>query len=559
MMKKIALILILSLFAINSKAVIRQATTLTQLFESLSKSVKGDSVYVPPTSIINATDTTITIPGGVTLYSSRMPTPGSTGGALIYSTSLTKVDIYTPLIQTGGEDVTISSIRLRGATNEITDFDYRRGVSKGIHGLHKNLRITNCEIFWFDMWGVYLYVPAGAIITNNYIHHCRNAGYGYGVWVGGAGVKYEGTAIISNNIFDACRSAVDASGHYSNMIVTNNTFLPEQHYTVISRHGQSNGCIGGNQTIVTNNLVLSKSRSFTIPKSATDSGFISIKNNRLRSLPCAFNKQVSSIACDGDLICLGDTAYASNIPFISKLQTSIVASKDTIKVGETVTLTATGGNRFWWKIGETTLPQIDRVGQTITYRFTRPGAYVITLYSFLNAGSNSVPAEPNITYKTIYVLPTEGTWVIAWVKDSYIGVIKDKFKKSILINDSTYWSDDIEGYEGWQRVMIRFDQPIKKISLDLRCINDSPANEIGELFCWFDGISIVSPTKVLFHDSFEADRIVWQLANTNLGSNVSTQNPVGEKRDGEKSWLFRKAIGGNSSAGWGGRLSWNFK
>lgn len=247
--------------------------TIQTLLILLSIALPGDTVTV--TGTINATGYTITVPAGVTLFSSTR--------ALIYSTSFTPVTGGAPLVQTGGPNVTLSGLRLRGATGEITDFDYRRGVSKGVHGNHPGLKVVGCEIMWFDMWAVYLYSPDGAIIEGNYIHNCRNAGYGYGVWVGGSGTKYEGVATIRRNVFDACRSAVDGSGHYSDMVITDNVFLPEQHYTVISRHGQSNGCKGGNSFTATGNIVTSDQRAFTIPDPATDTGRVVVSGNRVRN------------------------------------------------------------------------------------------------------------------------------------------------------------------------------------------------------------------------------------------------------------------------------------
>lgn len=548
---KILIILLLTNFNLYSKN--RTIINGTQLIDSLKISEKGDSVFIPGNIIINASGKTITVPEGVTLYSNRLNSFPGGGGALIYSTSFTPVDNKTPLIQTGGENVTLSGLRLRGATSEISDFDYRKGVSKGIHGNHKGLKVINCEIFWFDMWGIYLYTPENSFIYKNYIHHCRNAGYGYGVWVGGSGTKYEGTSTIEKNIFDACRSAIDGSGHYNNMIIIDNLFLPEQHYTVISRHGQSNGCFGGNNITIMNNTILSFSKTFTIPTPATDSGKIIIKNNILRTLPCRPGKSISSIECKGDLFCSNDTLYSNNnIPYIPEFSVKITSNKDTLKLGETCTLSAEGGQFYWWKIPDGNLNQLDKVGNKIFYNFTQPGSYIITLYSLKNN-------KYCISHKNIFVLPKEGTQIIFWVKDSYIGNIKNILKKSFLINDTEYWSDDIEGYEGWQRIIVRYDSTIKKISLQFSCINNSPSEELGEVFCWWDAVSILTPEKVLFSDSFESEKINWQLSTSNLGSNVSTQSPVGEKRDGEKSYLFRKAIGGNIQLGWGGKISWNFK
>jgi len=274
-------------FFIKSSGATFQCSTLDGLKSSCQAAARGDTILVSGT--INCTGGTVIIPAGVVLYGGRS---SSNNGALLYSTSFTPVTGGLPLIQTGGPDVTISGLRLRGATGEITDFDYRRGVSKGIHGNHPRLTVTGCEIYWFDMWGVYLYAPDGAIIRDNYIHNCRNAGYGYGVWVGGSGTKFEGTATITRNIFDACRSAVDGSGHYSNMVVTDNVFLPEQHYTVISRHGQSNGCKGGNSFTATGNIVTADQRAFTIPDPATDTGRVIVTGNRMR------NSKGSLVGCN---------------------------------------------------------------------------------------------------------------------------------------------------------------------------------------------------------------------------------------------------------------------
>lgn len=497
-------------------------TSLATLLLYLSLAHPGDTVKVDGT--INATGHTITVPEGITLFSDSR--------ALIYSTSKTPVTGGDPLIKTGGPNVTLSGLRLRGATGEITDFDYRPGVSKGVHGNHPNLTIVNCEIYWFDMWGVYLYRPEGAIINNNYIHNCRNAGYGYGVWVGGSGTKYEGTAIITNNIFDACRSAVDGSGHYGNMVVNNNTFLPEQHYTVISRHGQSNGCIGGNSFTAKNNIVASDQRAFTVPDPATDSGKVDVVGNRIR------NSYKSLVGC--------------NKPDTTSLPWNNISTAATIttKVNVPVTIIGSGSETYWWRFGDGLIDQGQRQGKSATYTYKQPGVYIITCIGWTGL-------DPIITYYPVAVLPDSGIWISLSVKDSYVGSLKQKFVKNVYINNSLVWSDDVAGYEGWQRILIQCDT-INTLSIELVSPAGCKQSEIQELFCWWDAISVVSPNKVIFNESFE-NKVNWTIKTYPIGAGVSTQTPVGERRDGERSYLFRYAYGKDVLSGWGCSLTRKIK
>ncbi len=497
-------------------------STLAALVLALSTAIPGDTVWV--TGTINATGNTLTVPGGVTLYSNTR--------ALIYSTSFTPVTGGAPLVQTGGPNVTLSGLRLRGATGEITDFDYRRGVSKGVHGNHPGLKVVGCEIMWFDMWGVYLYAPKDAVIEGNYIHNCRNCGYGYGVWVGGSGTKYEGTAIIRKNIFDACRSAVDGSGHYSNMVIDSNVFLPEQHYTVISRHGQSNGCKGGNNFTATGNIVTADQRAFTVPDPATDTGYINITNNRIR------NNTKSVVGC-AQAIPLSD-------PYVP-LFTVAISGKDTVKLGTPISLSASGADTYWWRFGDGLIDQGQRIAKSVSYTYTTPGVYMVTCIGWKGL-------EPSIAYKPVVVLPDSGIWLNVSVKDSYIGSLRGAFVKSILINGSPVWSDDVSGYEGWTKVSLRCDT-LKTLSLELRSLNGCSQSDIAEMFCWWDGVSVLKPNGVVFYESFEG-KVVWTLKTDPLGSGVSTQTPVGERREGEKCYLMRYAYGKDILPGWGCTISY---
>jgi hypothetical protein len=385
------------------------------------------------------------------------------------------------------------------------------------------------------MWGIYLYCPNGSVIEGNYIHNCRNAGYGYGVWVGGSGSKYEGVSVIRRNIFDACRSAVDGSGHYSDMYIVDNVFLPEQHYTIISRHGQGNGCVGGNNFTATGNILTADQRAFTIPDPATDTGRIMVIGNRVR------NSERSLIGCNKP-----DTTSVS----WQNGFTIQINGPSSVKVNTNFTLSATGADSYWWRSGSGGIDQGQRTGNRVTYNFKFPGMYIVTCIGWRGM-------EPSIAYYSIAVLPDSGTWVSMWSKDSYIGSLTGRFVKSVYANGVNVWTDDVSGYEGWQMILFRCDT-IRTLAFELRSPNGCKQSEIQEVFSWWDAVSVVSQSGVIFSDNFEG-KVNWKLTTNPIGAGVSTQTPVGERRAGEHCYLIRYALGKDAGMGWGGRLEYKIR
>jgi hypothetical protein len=221
-------------------------------------------------------------------------------------------------------------------------------------------------------------------------------------------------------------------------------------------------------------------------------------------------------------------------------------SGQTVKVNTTIILSATGADNYWWRFGDGLIDQGQRTGRSVTYTYRQPGVYVVTCIGWRGL-------EPSFTYTPVTVLPDSGTWVSVSVKDSYIAALKGRFVKTIYANGTPVWSDDVAGYEGWQRVTFRCDT-IRTIAIELRSPSGCKQPEIQELFCWWDAVSVVSPSGVLFHDSFEG-KVNWSISTSPIGTGVSTQTPVGERRDGERSYLFRYAVGKDAGAGWRVRLT----
>lgn len=148
----------------------------------------------------------------------------SRAGPLIYVTDERQ---NFALFDIRGDHVVLSGFRLRGPT------DFRgsggrkdaaiRVVPFGEHPRIESIEISNMEIYYWSGAGVdvrdapakdsdrgrLVRNPLALRIRNNYIHHNRHdAGYGYGVNVGGGAY-----ALIERNVFDENRHAISGDSH----------------------------------------------------------------------------------------------------------------------------------------------------------------------------------------------------------------------------------------------------------------------------------------------------------------------------------------------------------
>ena len=174
------------------------------LLSALQKAKAGELIYVEDTASIDlSSETNLIIPSGVTLASGR----GNKGdGALLFSDSTWSDKEFHSLFTTGGENVRITGLRLRGPNPDILDHDYNLNkVACAVRCQHPALEIDNSELWAWDKWAIYLYITDKAHIHHNYIHHTIRNGYGYGVWLGGSKIEKYAHALIEANLFEACR------------------------------------------------------------------------------------------------------------------------------------------------------------------------------------------------------------------------------------------------------------------------------------------------------------------------------------------------------------------
>lgn len=198
-------------------------STADELIEALDEVQSGQTVYIDGEAEIDLSvyarideDFSLEIPEGVTLASNRGQ-QGAAGG-MIFSDEFDT----SPLIRTGGPNVRITGLRLRGPDPKQRMGIWRRShrgenpggselyysfpTSAGIRAGHAEIEVDNCELMGWSYAAVALRGSGDHHIHHNFIHHNQRQGLGYGVNLGRT------TALIEYNLFDYNRHAIAASG-----------------------------------------------------------------------------------------------------------------------------------------------------------------------------------------------------------------------------------------------------------------------------------------------------------------------------------------------------------
>jgi len=220
--------------------------TRSGIRSALNASAPGDVVYVAGNATINLTGAgPLTVPGNVTLASDR-GVNGSKGG-LLYTD---RGENGTPLFETGGDDVRITGLRLRGYGRSWTPAARDRPRAWGVFVRRgdDHVEIANNRISHF----VGICVQGGGDdldVHHNTIRYCNQLGFGYGVNVGRA-------AVVECNYFDHVRHAVAAPGWPGNGYAAR--------YNVVGPHVQNHQFDmhppGGAFVDIEHNTVLATSR-----------------------------------------------------------------------------------------------------------------------------------------------------------------------------------------------------------------------------------------------------------------------------------------------------------
>jgi hypothetical protein len=102
-----------------------------------------------------------------------------------------------------------------------------------------NAEVDNCEVYGFGYVGIQGgYQCTGAWIHHNYVHHCRQQGYGYLVAVTAMDVYHTASALVEGNRFDYGRHCISGSRGRTSYIFRYNEIGPNFYEPTVDVHGQ---------------------------------------------------------------------------------------------------------------------------------------------------------------------------------------------------------------------------------------------------------------------------------------------------------------------------------
>ena len=172
--------------------------TKAALLEALKKAKAGQVIFVPDGVEIDMTGKQLRISAGVTLAGTRGLNGSS--GARMFTTDRGQ---NVCLIGTGGYDVRITGLRFEGPEKGREKPSRARFLVLG----HSGGEVDNCEIWGFNHRCLMVLGDAiDVYIHHNYIHHCQQGGFGYGVIVD------SGYCRIIANRFEWCRHEIASIG-----------------------------------------------------------------------------------------------------------------------------------------------------------------------------------------------------------------------------------------------------------------------------------------------------------------------------------------------------------
>lgn len=534
-------------------------TDAASFIAALGVATAGKVIYVKDTASINLSGrSNISIPAGVTIASGRGR--GSLKGGLIYSNDKFPEQSYISLLVTGGSGIRLTGLRLKGPNPEVLDqtFDGTGGVGNLIQTFHEGLTVDNCEIYAWDKWALWLRSGGNHVIKHNFFHDTLRSGYGYPIWVGGSSppVGTLWNILIEANLFQRCRHCIASSGHLNSWEARFNIFLDQQLFTNVDRHDQVSNGIGGDNTSLHHNLFFDKiNNTWGMAAPATANGRLLVFNNWLsteaflsETLPpepyIGGNPKVST--------------FANRLNFNRALlpQIKVNASVNEGVAPLTVKFTTTGStdpnglsiNQFRWTFGDgDTYGKYSELASP-SYTFTNPGRYLVRLMA------RNTKGVANFVDTPILVKPNvPGKWLTLWLLDSYIGTLKNFYKKEVLVNGTVVWSDDAQGNEGWQYIKVDVTQLLSTkttadVRVRLRSINamnipSDPINGISEIRLWVDDVYLFGGN--IQNGDFEAGDKNWTgLYNGSWGYMVRGESV----RSGSQSIVLRRGLYTSSPA-----------
>lgn len=483
-------------------------TTKSELLSALGSAGAGDVIYVADGAEINmGTTKQVVIPTSVTLASGRGRILGDTisWGGLIYTDE--HDEEIECLFRTGGTNVRITGLRIRGPDPEVgdrlNDHSYHRLIT-GLQLQHNNPEVDNCEIYGWSRAGIQVtsnvHPDYPAYIHHNHIHHNRGAGLGYGIVMSG-----NSDVIIEANYFNYCRHYIASTGDYTQSY--------EARWNICGRHGNFHGIdrhgtagYGGKSTLLHHNTLKNTApqHCYGVSIRGVPVDIARINNNwfwqpdSASAIHLVSNENV--VIYDNQY----DTIPSSGVS--AKLPVAVInISTDSGAVPLSVLFDGTDsydndGSIAWYE-------WTDGDGHTVrnaimNYTYSNVGIYNAELTVIDNDGIE------DIEYATIIAAPSvDSQFLSLWVKDSYRDDSTGFFSIRVFIDSDMIWTQDVAGDSNWIHIVENVTDVIGNkdsvtITLQVYCEKDM-TGEFRELQVYFDDVVLF--WGGVMNGNFEAD------------------------------------------------------
>jgi len=529
--------------------------TKDQLLSSLVSANAGDIIYVADSAEIDMGETEeINIPAGVTLASGRGRIMGDTisWGGLIYTDD--RDDEMNCMFRTGGSDVRITGLRIKGPDGEVSDrsnsVQYVRAIT-GIEMTRNGAEVDNCEIYDWPRAGIQVTGAFDtAYIHHNYLHHIRRQGSGYGVVCNG-----DNYSLIEGNYSNFCRHHVAATYDSTNSYEScYNIFGYNSYLQGSDRHG-SNG-VGGELTLI--HHCTDKNNSPTGSVYAVS--IRGIPQDSCKIYDCWF-WETDSI--DALQIFYNDNVRIENIHYDtappvgmpSILPFAIISvNVDSGIAPLTVVFDGAGsydgdGTIAWfeWNDGDGSTVR----DATMYHTYEDIGIYSAELMVWDNKGCEDKE------YVTIKVLPADdSTYISLWVKDGYRDNLSGYFAVRVRIDSDIVWQQDVAGDSGWIHVVETIDDEISgkdsvTITLEVIC-EQQESGQFIEIEAYFDDVAIFGGE--ILNGNFEDDGDNWVYESGGTGFLATAYYTSEDTRSRNRSALITQQYNVNATQGAYGRL-----
>ncbi|UCD05101.1 MAG: T9SS type A sorting domain-containing protein [candidate division WOR-3 bacterium] len=530
--------------------------TKEQLLVALASATAGDIIYIADSAEIDMGEAEeISVPGGVTLASGRGRILDGmiSWGGLIYTND--RDDEMNCMFRTGGNDVRVTGLRLRGPDGEISDRSNTQQYVRSITCLEltkSGAEVDNCEIYDWPRAGIQVTGTFDtAYIHHNYLHHIRRQGSGYGVVCNG-----NNYSLIEGNYSNFCRHHVAATFDITNSYEARyNIYGYNSYLQGLDRHGS--GDDGGKLTWIhhctdKNNSPTSNVYAVSIRGIPQDSGKIH---------DCWFWEDDSIDAFQvfyNNNMLIHDIHYGSAPPSgMSSILPVSVANADVDSGTVPLTVLFDGTNSFdndgtiaWyeWSDGDGNTVR----NATMSHTYDEIGIYHAELMVWDNKGCEDKE------FITIKVLPDDNSsYISLWVKDGYRGNASGYFSIRVLIDSEVIWQQDVAGDSGWIHVVENIEDEISgkdsvTVALEVRC-DQQESGQFVELEVYFDDVAVFGGE--MSNGNFEEDGNHWIYQCGGTGFLYDPYYTSEEVRSRNRAALVTQQYNVNATQGAYGRLT----